>query len=234
TTRVVGPGIRCGRCEIVREVLGGPGIVGPVDRCDLQVRKVGVRVVRSDLRIVPTRDLLIEYLCDRVRAQVQRIHTVEVEHHRDRHRVGGQVDGRRTATPLQGVLGLVRVHRRVGTGKGHRIVDELVTATTRPDRVVVDACVLTPRLVTGDPGRHRILLGAGARPGQTSRETLQVCGNVGGRTVGNGVVTAAGGRGQPQTGQRGRGHAPAAASEAVVRTTAHCGREHDCFDPLRR
>src|SRR5699024_4591853 len=150
--------------EIVREVLGGPGIVGPVDRCDLQVRKAGVRVVLDDLRIVPTCDLLIEDLCDRVRAQVQRIHTVEVEHHRDRHCVGGQVDGRRTATPLQGVLGLVRVHRRVGTGKGHRVVDELVTATTRPDRVVIDACVLTPRLVTGDPGRHRIFLGAGPAP----------------------------------------------------------------------
>ncbi len=76
---LVGPHLRGGLCEVVREVLGGARVVRAVDGGDREVGKRGVRVGRDDRRVVPLGDGSGEDAGDRGGVEVQGVDALEVE-----------------------------------------------------------------------------------------------------------------------------------------------------------
>ena len=165
--------------RVLKEVLGGAGLVGTVDHGDRGVRQVDLRVLLLDCVIVPLGDLAVEDLGDGLAIKVQVLvlagDALEVEHDGDRGNVDRDVErGAGSAHALR--LGdLVIAQRGIGTGPRGGTGEEGAHASARTARVVRDLRVRILRLVAGDPCFDSCLLRGGAG-------TLELAGNLlGGR-----------------------------------------------------
>ncbi len=167
------PGGRCGRLQVLGEVLRGAGVLCAVHRLDGQRRQGDAGVQRGDGRVVPVGDRAVEDLGQHRRGQDQAVDAGDVVGQRDRAGDHRQVD--RVVTGAAGRLGgrrLVLLQRRVGAGEVDLVGDEVRDALTGAAAAVGVDVGAAHVVEVGDPllhdlalrgrtGRAQVALGAG-------------------------------------------------------------------------
>ena len=168
-----------------------------MDDGDVAGRELHAGVERRKVGVVPFRDGAGENLAEHRAAELQlRIQPRNVVDGHDGAEDRGEVEDR-SGRGLQ----LLVVHRAVGRAEEHGLVDQLLDAAARADRLVVDADVRVQLVVLGKPLRiDRV------REGGAGTVDLQRLGAARRAAAigGNGLRVAAAARGQQRCRQRER------------------------------
>ena len=201
--QLIRPSVRHGVDEVADEVLGGAGLVGAVHHGDRGGRQFEIRVLVLDGRIVPSGDLAVEDLGDRLGVHVHVLalvrDTLQVEHHGDRGDVNRDIERGAAGAHALGLLDLVGAQRGVGAGPRGGTGQEGAHARAGAGRIIADLGIRIGALEAGDPGLNGGLLRRGARTLELAGDSLGRGGVGVARVVagrGGGVVAAGGQGGQ--------------------------------------